>query len=220
MNRNPTRRRLARGTLSRERIVTAAVELVDREGLPALTMRHLANQLGCEAMALYKHVPDKQRLLQLVADTVLEEFRRPARADWRTEIEVVAGELRRVALAHPHVFPLIAEQLPNSQAGLTPVNAALDALRKTGLDDREVVGAFWAVVAYTTGALIAETAALRGVEQPFPAGVTEASTGLEPVVAHLGARLAGSDWSTEYSHGLALVLDAIAARAAGRTADA
>jgi AcrR family transcriptional regulator len=215
MNVNPTKRGLPRGTLSRDRIVAAAVELVDREGLPALSMRHLATQLGCEAMALYKHVPDKQRLLQCVANAVLEEFRRPARADWRTEIEFVAAELRRVALAHPNVFSLIAEQLPNSQAGLAPVNAILQALHKAGLDDREVVGAFWAVVAYATGALVAETAALRGVEQPFPAGISAATPGLETDVAQLGTLLAASDWSTEYDHGLALLLDGIAVRHLG-----
>lgn len=214
MDASPARRGRARGTLSPKRIVSAAVELVDRDGLPALTMRHLAAQLGCEAMSLYKHVPDKQRLLHLVTDAVLEEFRRPARTNWRTEVETVAGELRRLALAHPNVFPLIAEQLPNSRAGLAPVNALLEALSTTGLDDGEVVGAFWAVAAYVTGALVAETAALRGVEQPFPAALSEAVPGLEPGVAHLGSRLAGSDWATEYTHGLNLLLDAVAARAA------
>jgi hypothetical protein len=117
-----------------------------------------------------------------------------------------------VALAHPNVFSLIAEQLPNSQAGLAPVNATLEALHKTGLDDREVVGAFWAVVAYATGALVAETAALRGVEQPFPTGIAAATPGLQTDVAHLGPLLAASDWSTEYDHGLTLLLDGIAAR--------
>jgi TetR/AcrR family tetracycline transcriptional repressor len=212
MDAIPARRGLARGTLSRDRIVSTAVELIDREGIPALTMRHLAAQLGCEAMSLYKHVPDKQRLLHLVTDAILEEFRRPARTDWRTEIESVAGELRRVALAHPNAFSLIVEQLPNSRTGLAPVNALLEALRTTGLGERELVGAFWAVVAYATGALVAETAALRGVKQPFPAEVSEALPGLDPGVAHLGPRLANSDWATEYAHGLGLLLDAIAAR--------
>lgn len=202
-----------RGTLSQPRIVETALAVVDRDGLDGLTMRRLAGELGCEAMSLYKHVPDKQQLLQLLIDSVLADFHSPASADWRTDLRSIANELRRLALAHPHVFPLIAEQLPNSPTALAPVGATLSALGRSGLSEREVVGAFWALVAYTTGALVGETAAHRGVTQPFPGVLGAGGTAPDPSVARYAEELASGDWEVEFHHGLELLLTAIAARA-------
>ena len=71
-------------TLTREQIVTAAMELVDRDGLQALSMRKLAAELGVGTMSLYYHVPDKSALYDLILDAGLREVdlsaRRPERA--------------------------------------------------------------------------------------------------------------------------------------------
>lgn len=63
-----------RTPLSRERVLAAAMELVDAEGIPALTMRRLAADLGVEAMSLYHHVPGKEGLLDGLAEAVLVEI--------------------------------------------------------------------------------------------------------------------------------------------------
>ncbi|MBI4934144.1 MAG: TetR/AcrR family transcriptional regulator C-terminal domain-containing protein [Actinobacteria bacterium] len=205
-----SRRPLPRGTLTPGLIVGAALALVDRDGLDALTMRRLAAELGCEAMSLYKHVPDKATLLQMVIDHVMSDFRTPSAAlGWDDRLRAVARDLRRLALAHPHVVPLLAVQLPSSAMSLVPVDAVLGALHDAGLDDERVVGLFWALVAYVTGALVAEAAAVTGVEQPFPFGLSGDATEHLPHVARLGRLLATSEYEVEFERGLELFIDAV-----------
>lgn len=202
---------LPRGTLSTSKVVEAALRLVDAEGLELLTMRRLANELGCEAMSLYKHVADKDTLLALLIERVMGEFVTPnPRLGWRNRVKAVSGEFRRLALAHPHLFPLIAVQLPTSPAALVPVEATLQALTDAGLPDDRVVGTFWSLVAYVSGALLAETAAATGVVQPFPFTLSGNGSEAHPQVTRLGPRLADSDYATEFDRGLGLLLDAIA----------
>ena len=205
---------LPRGTLSTPKIVDAAIRLIDADGLQLLTMRRLAQELGCEAMSLYKHVADKDMLLALVIERVMDEFVPPnPRLGWRNRLRAIAAELRRLALAHPHLFPLIAVQLPTSPAALAPVDAALAALTDAGLPDDRAVGAFWALVAYVTGALLAETAAVTGAVQPFPFGLPAGGNDAHPHVTRMSARLAASDYATEFDRGLNLLLDSIATTA-------
>ncbi len=207
----PSRRPLRRGSLSRERIVDAAVELVERDGVDALTMRRLAAHIGCEPMSLYKHVDHKDALVELVVEQVLADFEPPAAAlDWRDRLRGIGAELRRIAIGHPHVFPLLALRLPSTSVALAPVEATLVALRSSGLRDDDVVSAFWALTAYTTGALLAETAATVGVDQPFPFGLDGVDASAAPTVVELAALLACSDWRTEYERGLEMVLGSIA----------
>lgn len=214
----PSRRPLPRGTLTPTLIVGAALELVDAEGLDALTMRRLAGALGCEAMSLYKHIADKATLLTMVIDAVMADFRAPDTSDrWDEQLRAAAGEIRRLALAHPHLFPLVAVQLPASSMSMAPVESVLGALSATGLDDDEQVHAFWALVAYLTGALLAETAAVVGVEQPFPFQLARDGSPHTPHVSRLAERLLTSDYSAEFECGLDVVLGSIALRAGERT---
>lgn len=209
----PSRRPLPRGTLTPPLIVGAALELIDAEGLDALTMRRLARALGCEAMSLYKHVADKAALLTMVIDEVMADFRAPDTSrSCDEQLRAVAGEVRRLALAHPHLFPLVAVQLPASSVSMAPVESLLAALSASGLDDAAQVHAFWALVAYLTGALLAETAAVVGVEQPFPFELSGEGTTETPNVARLGQRLAASDYAVEFDTGLQLLLGSITDR--------
>ena len=96
----------ARTPLSRERVLAAAVALADAEGLPALTMRRLAADLGVEAMSLYYHLPGKNGLLDGLVETVIAEAvgraatPRPA-ADWRATLRGWFLAARVVMLRHP-----------------------------------------------------------------------------------------------------------------------
>lgn len=212
---------MARGSLSRELIVDGALAVIDAEGVDGLTMRGLASSLGCEAMSIYKHVPDRSSLIDLVVERVLADFTPPdPTLSWDVRLRSIADEFRRIALSHPHVFPLVAVRLPSSPVALAPVEAVLDALSAAGLGDAQVVSAFWALVAYTTGALVAEAAAAVGTEQPFPFAVTPSdATGLERAtgsadalhhVSRLADQLATSDYVTEFHRGLDLLLAAFA----------
>ncbi|WP_327011340.1 TetR/AcrR family transcriptional regulator C-terminal domain-containing protein [Dactylosporangium sp. NBC_01737] len=95
----------SRQPLSRERVLTAAVALADEHGIQALTMRRLAVDLGVEAMSLYYHLPDKETLLDGVAETVIAEIVAEAAGkdgagDWRAVLRGQFLTARRVMLRH------------------------------------------------------------------------------------------------------------------------
>ena len=97
----PRRSRRSAEPLTRERIIDAAVDLADGEGIDAVTMRRLGQRLGVEAMSLYKHVADKDEVLAGIADRVAGEFALPSRdVDWRTALrDELAGRPRGPAAA-------------------------------------------------------------------------------------------------------------------------
>ena len=149
--RRPTRG--PRPGLSVERVVAAAVELADAEGLEALSMRRVAERLGVGTMSLYTYVPGKAELLDLMADTVLGEVARPdPAAGWRAGLELRARE--DWALYHRH--PWILEISP-SRPLLGPnetelFEAALAVVAGIGLSAAEMVLAVSLVAEYTRGA--------------------------------------------------------------------
>ncbi|WP_099904900.1 TetR/AcrR family transcriptional regulator [Streptomyces sp. TLI_171] len=98
--------------LSRERIVDAALALVDAEGLPALSTRRLAAELSVSGPSLYNHFATKDELLDAVVDSVMGEvdltmFDAPQ--DWRTALRDWARSYRAALAAHPHVVPVLAQ---------------------------------------------------------------------------------------------------------------
>src|SRR5687767_13509300 len=95
--------------LTRERVLAAAVRIVDREGLEALTMRRLGEALGVEAMSLYRHVPGRGALLDGIHETILSELPDPPRiADWMDAVLAQARAYREVLTAHPNALVLFA----------------------------------------------------------------------------------------------------------------
>jgi AcrR family transcriptional regulator len=102
----------SRTPLSRERVLSAAVALADREGLPALTMRRLAAELGVEAMSLYHHLPAKEALLDGVVETVIAEIAPAGEAerDWRARLKQQFLAAREVMLRHPWMPGLLGSR--------------------------------------------------------------------------------------------------------------
>lgn len=202
----------ARKPLSQERVVAAALRLVDRRGLEALSMRRLGAVLGVEAMSLYKHVPDKSALLDLMVERVLAGVAPPAAgASWEDRVRHVAHELRRVACAHPHVFPLLATRVPAAPRAFAPLEVLLGALADAGLDDDAVLAHFWALIAWMTGALLAETAALAGRGAAAIAVPAALDARAFPVLARLGERIEACDFAGEYAQGTAILVAAVRA---------
>ncbi|MGX2996490.1 TetR/AcrR family transcriptional regulator [Streptomyces sp. JNUCC 64] len=108
--------RPARKSLSRERVLAAALRLADGEGLGAVTMRRLGSSLGVEAMSLYHHLPGKEGLLDGLVEAVVAEVRsetaRSARedGDWRSELRGRCLTAREVMLRHPWAPGLIGSR--------------------------------------------------------------------------------------------------------------
>ena len=158
----------ARQPLSRDRIVAAAIAFIDEHGLPGLTMRRLGEVLGVEAMSLYRYVPGREDLLDAVVQTITAEMEGDddvydePRDGWQDFIIRLAHGVRRVALAHPKVFPLVASR-PLEAPWLRPplrslawVERFLVALRSEGFADDEAVGAYRAYTSFLLGHLLLE----------------------------------------------------------------
>ncbi|TQF04018.1 TetR/AcrR family transcriptional regulator [Kitasatospora acidiphila] len=127
--------------LSVDTVVDTAVELADREGLDALTMRAIAQRLGVTPMTLYTYVPGKAELLDLMLDTVYLRMPRtthPAATAWRTRVTAVAAENRELLLAHPWVIGLAATRPPLGPGLMTKYEHELAAFDGLGLDDIEM----------------------------------------------------------------------------------
>ncbi len=165
----------ARTPLSRDRVVTAAIAFIDEHGLPGLTMRRLGESLGVEAMSLYRYVPGRETLLDAVVESItaqLEadpEIHHEPRHGWEDFLVRLAHGVRRVALAHPKAFPLIASRpleapwLRPPLRSLTWVERFLVGLRQEGFDDASAVGAYRAFTSFLLGHLLLEVAS-RGAD--------------------------------------------------------
>jgi AcrR family transcriptional regulator len=108
--------------LTRELVLSAALELVDAEGLDALTMRRLGQVLGRDPMSLYRYAENRAALLDGVSEMVLNELAIfPADPDWKAQLRRIAHDLRLLALRHPNVVPLLVTRPLSTPLGLRPL---------------------------------------------------------------------------------------------------
>jgi DNA-binding transcriptional regulator YhcF (GntR family) len=123
--------------LTQPRIVDAAISIADAEGLPALTMRHVATELGIATMSLYRHVASKDDLILLMADAVLgeAEFPEPPPPGWRAQLELVARAQWAIYRRHPWMARVISLTRPLPAAnGIAHTEWAARAVGGLGLD--------------------------------------------------------------------------------------
>ena len=163
----PSRRR--RDPISRDAIVTAAVRLLDREGLAGLSMRRLAEELGTGAASLYWHVGSKDGLLDLVLDRVIGEgdVPDPEPQRWQEQVKDVARAQRAASLRHPWLVRVSIGRIPMGPNALHYSERILAILRAGGLTPRLAVQGYLLLIATVNGFTIDET----GVEDaPGPSG--------------------------------------------------
>lgn len=119
--------------LTPDRIVSAAIELVDDEGLDALSMRKLARRLGVEAMSLYHHVASKGALLDLMVEQVYGEIQLDLVADrWQDQVSNAMRSLRSALIAHPNLLPVVATRPVMSNKTMAMVELGLAILVNAG----------------------------------------------------------------------------------------
>jgi AcrR family transcriptional regulator len=116
----PTQRRPG---LTREQVLTAALKIIDEDGVDALSMRRLGQALDRNPMAIYRHAADKNDLLDGVVEQVTSELvvHRTPDSDWEDTLRRTAHAFRRVALAHPHVVPLLLTRPLSGPLALRPL---------------------------------------------------------------------------------------------------
>ncbi len=146
-----------RGPLSRQVIAEAAMRLVDREGLAALTMRRLGSELNVEAMSLYSYFSTKEEILTEIVDLLFREVEVPPdNRDWRQFSKELFSAFRRVLLSHPHAAPLLVSRSPHSRPALAPIEASLRTLRRAGFDPATALDGYRALMSFTVGYLLQE----------------------------------------------------------------
>ena len=154
-----------RAPLSRERVIEAALRLMDDEGLEAVTMRRIGRELGVEAMSLYNHVADKEDILDGICERVMSEFDFPPSSDdWAEDCRRGARAWRRLLQAHPQVVQLFAQQRgpATTPDGMRPMEFALGLLRRGGLSDRDTAQAFHSFGGYIQGFVMMEMGSIAG----------------------------------------------------------
>jgi AcrR family transcriptional regulator len=154
--------------LDQQRIVHAAIEFIDQQGLHALTMRRLGAFLGVEAMAIYRYVPSREDLLDGVVDAVLDALHRDpevhlhAEHGWQDYLQRLAHGIRRIALDHPAVFPLVATRPPAAPWIRPPLRSLrwlesfFTVLEGAGFSDEAAVMAYRAYTTFLLGHLLLE----------------------------------------------------------------
>ncbi len=126
-------KKASREPLSRERVVAAAVQLADEEGIEALSMRRLARALGVEAMSLYNHVDDKDALLDAMVEQVVAGIELPdVGGDWQASMRRRSASAHEVLLRHPWATLLILSRVNAGPAMLRYVDATIGCLRAAG----------------------------------------------------------------------------------------
>jgi AcrR family transcriptional regulator len=121
--------------LDRDRVLDAALAVAEREGLERMSMRLVARELGVSAMALYRHVRDKDDLLDGLVGRMLGELQLPDESHpWDQRLRMLAGEVRALAKRHPGLFVLLLQRRAVAAEATRAREAELLALRDAGLD--------------------------------------------------------------------------------------
>ena len=165
--------RLPRGALDRETVVAAALEIADRDGLAGVTMARVAEALGGSPMSLYRHLHDKQELLDAVADLALSEV--PAIAkdgrSWRVRLEEFSMESRRNALRHPAIIEIHLENYVRGPGAAAVGLDIITLLHEAGFDTDSSIRGYMALRNYMLGTLAWEISRFRGGSEEFAQGV-------------------------------------------------
>jgi AcrR family transcriptional regulator len=205
-----------RTALNRDRVLQAAVALADEHGLDGFSMRRLAQELGVVPMALYKHVANKDELLDGMVDVVFSEIEDPTtEVDLRTALRRRALSAREALRRHPWAIGLMEVRHPGP-ANLRHHNAVMGCLREAGLPFEMAIHAYSVQDAYIYGFALQEQT--LGLETPRSAGEAAqrraaAVGGIDdyPYLAEIVERLpeSGYDNAVEFAWGLDLILDGL-----------
>ncbi len=175
-----------RETLTRERILRAAVLLIDADGLEALSMRKLGAALGVQAMSLYRYVPSKDALLDGVQEAILAEM--PvvsADRGWQAAVAEMACAFREVLARHPRAIPVFVRPAATVVV-LERIELPLQVLMDAGFDDLDALRAFQVMLAFVVGHAMWQFTpqGARAVDDEF-------EFGLQTLISGLEARLSG-----------------------------
>ena len=205
-----------RSPLSRDRVLRVAAELADEGGIGALTMQQIGRRLGVEAMSLYRHVRNKDDILDGIVDLVFAEIELPAdRSSWRTVLRARSISARAALRRHPWAITLMESRLAPGPATLRGRDDVLAVLLDAGFSAAMATHAHNLLDSYVYGFALqeaqlpfsnAEELAILG-EQMLAQVPAEAYPHLVRVATELLA--SGFDYGNEFELGLDLILEGV-----------
>lgn len=216
MARTKKTTRKTRLPLDRERVLRAAMELADAEGIEALSMRRLGQRLGVEAMSLYNHVASKDEVLAGIVDMVVGDIDlKKSGVSWQASMRRRAISMRRVFARHPWALGLLESRRSLGPASLRYCDSVLGVLRQAGFSAVQAMRAFSVLDSYAYGYSIQEknlpsesaTATLKATER----FLADLPGDQYPHLAEIAASVmrSGLDYAQEFQLGLDLLLEAL-----------
>ncbi len=218
--------RPARQPLDQRRILNEAVAYIDEHGLPMLTMRRLGARLGVEAMALYRYVPGREQLLDGVVEVVMDELYRdtmerlPA-TNWQEYLQQTAHAVRRLALTHPRVFPLVATRPPAAPwlrpplRSLRWVESFLEQLKEYGFSSIQTVKLYRSFATLLLGQLLLESSTSLTTEAEMPVAediefIETNDLAAYPLVTEFAPMLSEAAYDDEFEEALEDLINRVA----------
>jgi AcrR family transcriptional regulator len=206
-----------RSRLVRQRVLLAAMDLADKGGVAALSMRKLGQALGVEAMSLYNHVANKDDIIDGMVELVFGEIGLPPEgADWKTAMRQRAISTRRILARHPWAIGLMESRRRPGPATLRHHDAVIGCLTEAGFSIAMAAHAYSVLDSYIYGF------ALQQASSPFATSeeVAEATEGIlrrfpadaYPHLAEFAVQHVlepGYDYADEFDFGLNLILDGL-----------
>ncbi len=214
--------------LDRATIVKAALTYIDRHGAQGLTMRGVGQEVGAEAMSLYRYVSGREDLLEAVVKYLLEglqnELDDQLAETWQGYLQSLAHAVRRLAVEHPSAFPLVATRHPAAPwlrpplRSLELVEHFLHTLRAHGFTDPQVVDTYRSFTSFLIGHLLLESALCGGETSPVELPLDEGDAQIShadgqvdlsgsPTVADLRELLSEDRGQEEFEVSLETLLD-------------
>jgi AcrR family transcriptional regulator len=205
------------GKITRDLVLATALQIIDADGADALSMRRLARALDRDPMILYRHAPNKAALLDGVAEAVLAQLKvDSADPDWAAQLRAVARDYRALALAHPHVVPLLVTRPLATPLGLRPrgtlrpLEDVLALLTRAGFSGPDALHIYRALFGFLHGHVLNELQEL--VENPdetddlLRLGLHRLPIAEFPLLRSLASVLASYDGAAELERGLDILL--------------
>jgi len=202
--------------LSRDQVLRAALSLADADGLEAVTMQRVARAVGAEPMSLYRHVRNKDDLLDGLIDLVYEEIRAPVNDEpWLDAMRRRAVSARDVLRRHPWAVGLMESRRRPGPANLAHHDAVVANLSSAGFTAAQATRAYNVVDSYVYGFAIQEVtlpvASAEELAEMGPEIMEQYADGRYPHLEAVAAELiaSGFEYGDEFEPGLDLILDAL-----------
>ena len=199
-----------RQPLNPERIAVAALAFIDERGLEEMSVRNLGAALGVEGMALYKHYPSKEAILDAVAEQLILELvvPPPTKEGWKVRALNVARDYRAIGRRHPKAFHLLPTRRFTTPRALAVLDRVFFLLMGDGLTAQQAVEVFRGVANWSNGCIMDEIAGLRAESAGVQMAVPRELTALAAAQTFLGVE----HFDAIFEAGLVALLDGLEAR--------